>query len=331
MLRNKELRRLALLFAAVALTAGGLGWALQPAAGLLALGTAAACAALFWLFTAARYRRIAGISLEIDKVLHGAESLVIGSGEEGELSILESEVNKMTARIREQNDALRREKAHLADALADIAHQLRTPLTSLNLILSLLKNDPPEAERRSLLREAQEAFAHTDWLLNALLKLSRLDAGIVVFQKEPVEVAELVQTALRPFLISLELHDIRLQVEVPKGIHVLGDPAWLAEALGNILKNCIETAGDRGTLHIACQDTLLYTGLTLRDSGRGIAPEDLPFLFQRFYRGKDAGATGYGIGLALSKTILTRQGATITAKNHPQGGALFTIRFPKDP
>ncbi len=331
MLRNRELRQLALLSAALALVAGSLGFALQPAAGLLALGTAAAFAGLFWAYTAARYRRIAEISLEIDRVLHGAEDLVIGSSEEGELSILEHEVNKMTLRIREQNDALRREKAHLADSLADIAHQLRTPLTSANLILSLLKNDPSEAERRALLRDAQGAFAQMDWLLNALLKLSRLDAGIVSFQRVPVEVAELLQTALRPFLIPLELHDIHLTMDVPLGVQILGDQAWLAEALGNVLKNCVEKAGEHGALHIACQDTLLYTQLILHDSGQGISPEDLPFLFERFYRGKDAGATGYGIGLALSKTILTRQGATITAKNHPQGGALFLIRFPKDP
>lgn len=329
MLRNRELRNLALLFAAVALVAAGLGFVLQPAAGLLALGTAAAFAGLFWAYTAARYRRIAEISLEIDRVLHGAEDLVIGSSEEGELSILEHEVNKMTLRIREQNDALRREKAHLADSLADIAHQLRTPLTSANLILSLLKNDPSEAERRALLRDAQGAFAQMDWLLNALLKLSRLDAGIVSFQRVPVEVAELLQTALRPFLIPLELHDIHLTLDISPGVQILGDQAWLAEALGNVLKNCVEKAGEHGALHIACQDTLLYTQLTLHDSGQGISPEDLPFLFERFYRGKDAGATGYGIGLALSKTILTRQGATITAKNHPQGGALFVIRFPK--
>ena len=181
----------------------------------------------------------------------------------------------------------------------------------------------------ALLRDAQGAFAQMDWLLNALLKLSRLDAGIVTFQKAPVEVAALVQTALRPFLIPLELHDIRLTLDLPQGVHILGDQAWLAEALGNVLKNCVEKAGEHGALHIACEDTLLYTAITLHDSGEGIAPEDLPFLFERFYRGKDAGATGYGIGLALSKTILTRQGATITAKNHPQGGALFVIRFSK--
>lgn len=330
MLRNKELRQMALLFAGLTVAAAAIGLAIHPAAALLVLVSSAAFAAVFWFFTTTRYRRIADLSEQIDQILHGAEGLTIGSSEEGELSILESELQKMVLRIREQNHALQEEKVHLADSLADIAHQLRTPLTSANLILSLLKNNPDEAERKTLLREAQESFNQMDWLLNSLLKLSRLDAGIVAFQLELVEVDALIHAALRPFLIPMDLHNIRLRLDIPLGVTVLGDPSWLAEALGNILKNCIEKAGEAGEIHIACEDTLLYTAITLHDSGNGFAPEDLPFLFDRFYRGKDSGTTGYGIGLALCRTILTRQGGTISAKNHPKGGALFTIRFPKE-
>lgn len=91
----------------------------------------------------------------------------------------------------------------------------------------------------------------------------------------------------------------------------------------------MESTGDGGKIEIACEDTVLFTEITLHDSGTGFAKEDLPHLFDRFYRGKDSNATGYGIGLALCKTIITRQGGTVSAKNHPQGGAVFSIRFPK--
>jgi signal transduction histidine kinase len=111
-------------------------------------------------------------------VLHNADHLYIGEVDEGELSILQSEITKMTLRIREQNQALKKEKEHLADSLADIAHQLRTPLTSVNLILSLLENNSNEHERKALIRETKELFVQMDWLLTSLLKLSRLDAGI---------------------------------------------------------------------------------------------------------------------------------------------------------
>ncbi len=306
-----------------------LGFAINTAAGILATFSAAAFGTAFFAFTNARYKSIARISNQIDLVLHSADHLYIGESDEGELSILQSEITKMTLRIREQNDALKKEKEHLADSLADIAHQLRTPLTSVNLILSLLANNPNENEQKDLLRETEELLVRMDWLITSLLKLSRLDAGIVVFQSEQIDVNNLICAALRPFRIPMELHDIDLQIDTPKGMIIQGDLSWLSQAIQNILKNCMESVGAKGKIEIVCTDNPLFTEIAIHDSGVGFEKEDLPSLFDRFYRGKNAGATGYGIGLALCKMIITRQGGTITAKNHPQGGALFSIRFPK--
>ena len=329
MLRNKELRRLALVMAGIAAAGTAAGFALRTAAGVLALVLSAAFGLVLWLFTRARYQSLARISEEIDRVLHHADRLYISQSEEGELAILQSEIAKMTLRLRSQNDALRQEKTHLADSLADIAHQLRTPLTSANILLSLLESTPDGDQRKALLREAEGLFRQMDWLLTALLKLSRLDAGIVSFQREPIPVRQLLHTALSPLLIPLELHNIQTQISVSEDAVISGDLNWLSEALQNLLKNCLENAGDNGTITITCQDTLLFTELTMRDSGPGFAPEDLPHLFDRFYRGQGASATGYGIGLALCRTILLGQGGTISAKNHPSGGALFILRFSK--
>jgi signal transduction histidine kinase len=127
----------------------------------------------------------------------------------------------------------------------------------------------------------------------------------------------------------MELHNIAFQTDVPKGIIIQGDFGWLSEAIQNILKNCMESAGDNGKIEIVCRSNPLFTEIAIHDSGAGFEKEDLPCLFDRFYRGKNAGTTGYGIGLALCKTIITWQDGTITAKNHPQGGAIFSIRFPK--
>jgi signal transduction histidine kinase len=329
MLRNKEFRQLAILFFILAAIFAALGFIINTAAGILAIFSAAAFGTAFFAFTKARYKSIAKISDQIDLVLHNAEQLYIGESDEGELSILQSEITKMTLRIREQNDTLKKEKEHLADSLADIAHQLRTPLTSVNLILSLLENNPDENERKALIRETKELFVQMDWLITSLLKLSRLDAGVVVFQFEQIDVNSLIRAALHPFLIQMELHDIAIQINVPKGINLQGDLGWLSEAIQNIFKNCIESAGDHGKIEIVCGDNPLFTEITIHDSGTGFEKDDLPCLFDRFYRGKNAGATGYGIGLALCKMIITGQGGTITAKNHPQGGANFSIRFPK--
>lgn len=124
--------------------------------------------------------------------------------DEGELSILHSEITKKMQRIREQNDALKQDKIRLADSLADIAHQLRTPLTSANLILSLLSDTADENERRAFLRETEELLVQMDWLITSLLKLSRLDAGVVVFQRGPVDVNGLIRSSLCPFLITMD-------------------------------------------------------------------------------------------------------------------------------
>ena len=329
MLRNREFRRFAGLFTFMAAVTVLLGFAINVAAGILAAASATAFGTAFFCFTKARYKSLARISEQIDLVLHNAEHLYMGEADEGELSILHSEITKMMLRIREQNHALKKEKEHLSNSLADIAHQLKTPLTSANLILSLLTNSSDENERKAFVRETEELLVRMDWLITSLLKLSRLDAGIVVFQKEQTEVKSLIRSALRPLLIPMELHGIALQINAPKEMMIQGDPGWLSEAILNILKNCMESAGENGKIELVCTDNPLFTEIIIHDNGPGFEKGDLTCLFDRFYRGKNQNAAGYGIGLALCKMIISRQGGTITAKNHPKGGAVFSIRFPK--
>lgn len=330
MLRNKEIRRFAGLFLLLTAVAGAASFALTGLAGGIWTIVLAACyGAAFLVFTGKRYERIADMSEQIDRILHGQDRLYVSGEEEGELSILQSEIHKMTLRLREQNEELQEEKERLADSLADIAHQIRTPLTSVHLILSLLESELDKERRLALLREEEELLARVDGLITSLLKLSRLDAGIVVFQDELVEVEELVRVSLRPFLISMDLHDICVQTTIPKAVYIRGDREWLSQAVQNILKNCVESIGDHGFIKIVCEDTLLFTELRIHDSGVGFSQEELPCLFERFYRGKSGKTSGYGIGLALGKSVITGHGGVISARNHPDGGAVFLIRFPR--
>lgn len=329
MLRNKEVRRFLIFFSLSAAAAAAGGAWIDRRAGALILLLSIVYIALFWIFTKYRYNKIDLLSEQIDQVLHNSEHLLIAESQEGELSVLQSEIVKMTRRIREQNKALRREKEHLADSLADIAHQLRTPLTAANLTLSLLEREPGASQRRTLLAETKELYAHMEWLIESLLKLSRLDAGVVEFQSARVRADSLIREAARPLLFSMELHNIALEADVPGDIEIQGDPGWLAEALRNILKNCAESAGDNGRIEVGCEDNPLFTEIVVHDSGPGIPAEELPFLFERFYRGKNSDTAGYGIGLALCKNILLRQGGTVRAKNHSRGGAMFILRFHK--
>lgn len=328
MFRNKEIRLLSfgfvLWFFAVLL----LSSVLEKSAAFFLVVASLGYGAMFYYFLRWRYHRIAELTEEIDQVLHHSEKVFISQEEEGELSILESEIAKMTTRIRDQNEALSKEKTHLADALADIAHQLRTPLTAAELIINRLESCENKLERQKLLQETSSLFRQMDQLLTALLKLSRLDAGIVAFEKVDIVLADLIEQVARRCAISMELHDIDLKVTVSKDIRIHADPVWMAEAIQNIIKNAIESIGDGGRISVAAQSTALYTEIVISDDGPGLNQQDLLHLFERFYRGGESTSSGFGIGLALSKAIIVRLGGTIQAKNRfDSHGAMFIIRF----
>lgn len=306
-----------------------IGFSIGVETGILILITVLLLGLCFATFIKSRYRKLSKMAEQIDTVLHNAEHIYISDSDEGELAVLQSEIHKMTSRIRDQNETLMREKEHLANSLADIAHQLRTPLTSVNMVLSFLDACEDASERKELLREATDLLSRMEALLTALLKLSRLDAGVITFRKEEVSVTEIVNSALMSLQIPIEIHNIKLETDIPKNAVIIGDKMWLSEALQNIIKNCIEKIGNDGKIEIACTDTLIYTEISVHDSGDGIRPEDIPHLFERFYRGKNSTTAGYGIGLSLSYTIVARHSGMLKAANHPQGGAVFTMKFLK--
>ena len=324
-LKNPELRRELLTYFLMALLFGGLGLLFPAAALPLGLGASLVGGGLHWIFQHRRYREIAALSRSIDRVLHGQEQLLDDSAE-GELAILRSEIRKMTVRLRESADLLRQDKQELSQALADISHQLRTPLTSMNLTVSLLPGAVEEEQRLRLTRELKRSLERIDWLVETLLKLSKLDAGVVRFEPEPITAAALTELAVRNLRIPMELREQKLVLELSDAALTV-DPAWTAEALGNILKNCVEHTPAGGTLTVTARQTPIFTELIVTDTGSGIDPEDLPRLFERFYRGKDAGEHSIGIGLALARQIIAAQNGTVQAANRPEGGAKFTMRF----
>lgn len=283
-----------------------------------------------FITTYKRYRHIAELSYEIDKILHNSSKFDLNRFSEGELAILHSEIYKMTVRLREQASALKKDKTYLADSIADISHQIRTPLTSINLIANFLADEELSNERRLLLvKDLLHLLSHIDWLISTLLKISKLDAGTVRFAKDTVQVSELIQKAAKPLAIPMDLRNQQLIIKANGNEHFEGDLAWTAEAIENILKNCMEHTPNGGTLTIEVKDTPIYTEFLITDTGTGISPEDLPHLFERFYKGKNSSDSSVGIGLALSRMIITSQNGTIKAENGKNGGALFTIRFHK--
>lgn len=326
-LRNREVRTLVITLLAVSALSVAIGFVIGAATGALILAVCAVLCAVFFFFTRRRYADIAYLSERIDTVLHGSGSFSPDSCEEGELSILRSEIYKMSVRLTEQADALRSDKLYLSQSLADIAHQLRTPLTSMNMIASFLDDDSLTPQRRrELSRELKLLLDRTDWLITSLLKISRIDAGTAVFRQGRVDTAGLLKKAAEPLLIPLELRGVSLEVSELDGIWLTGDLDWTAEAVGNILKNCMEHTREGGRIRVSGTQNAVFTELRIEDNGSGIEAEDLPHIFERFYRGKASDGSSFGIGLALCRMIVTSQNGTIRAARLPVG-TRFTMRF----
>lgn len=283
----------------------------------------------FLVFTKNRYKRINTITETIDKILHGNDKINIKSFGEGELSILESDVQKMLIRLRDQKDKLEKDRTFLADSIADISHQLRTPLTSINLILSLIEApDITEERRGELLRELSKLITKTEYLVSVLLKISKLDAGTVQFEKKETDLNSLVRKSAEPLLIPMDIKNQKLNINVDN-IYLDCDFAWCLEAFGNILKNCAEHTPENGSITVTAADTPIYTQVIITDTGKGIDEEDIPHIFERFYKGKNSSKESFGIGLNLAKMVITAHNGTVKAGNSQSGGAEFIIRFYK--
>lgn len=330
LLQNPEVRRPVQIYCLFTVLVTAFGFLLSPVCGLFALVICAVSLLFFLLITGRRYRRIEELTRQLNTVLHSGSILEPGQEQEGELSILSTEIYKLTLRLQEQAEALRRDKLYLRDSLADLSHQLRTPLTSMQLIASRLNRPELSQEEKLLLvLELKKLLSQIEWLVSALLKLSQLESGAVPFQNQRVSLAKLTETALAPLQVQLELKGLTLQMDISPEAGFQGDLLWSAQALGNVLKNCVEHTPEGGTITIAGTENQLYTQIAVQDTGPGIATEELPYIFERFYRGGARAQHGFGIGLALAKLILERQNGTIRAGNADAGGALFELRYYK--
>lgn len=328
LLKNKEVRGALLWQLLLSAAACAVCFFFDVRAGLTAAGLSLLLMLVFCISTYKRYQRISSLADDINQVLHGDSSIDFDNYSEGELSILHSEIYKMTIRLREQQQKLMKDKEYLADSLADISHQIRTPLTSINLLVERLSASGLTDEcRHQLTNELYELLDRIDWLITSLLKISKLDAGTVSFNKETVSLETLINKSCAPLLIPIELRGQELIIRAEGNFY--GDPAWTSEAVGNIVKNCMEHTPDGGRIEIDAAETALYSEIVIKDNGTGISPEDLPHIFERFYKGKDSDGKSFGIGLALSRMIIAGQKGTVKAENRKNAGAMFTIRFYK--
>lgn len=328
--RNPEIKKEGIIWLFAVLLTAFLGWYLASVRGLyLCLFCAVIFAMIHFSSSVIRYRKIAGLADEVQHFLHVFEYVDVGGEKEGELAILRTEIRKMMNKLNHQANLLMEDKKYLLNSIADISHQIRTPLTAINLIVSRLRGEKNEADRQRLLHELEQLLVHTDWLIEALLKMAKLDAGTVSMKKKTVNVSDLLKKSVQDFLIPMELREQNLVIDCTDMVSLRGDEYWLREAVGNIVKNCMEHTPAGGEICIRAAENHLYTEITVSDNGAGIDKEDLPHIFERFYKGKNSSGSSVGIGLALARMIVVAQEGTLSATNRINGGAKFEIRFYK--
>jgi len=328
--RNPEMKKTIFLYILITLAAFDIGFWIDVRCAIFAVTISIIFSSVHLMADYFRYRKLSELSNQINKILHGQDKYDLSSYAEGELAILQSQIFKMTIQLRQQASILKKDKGYLKDSIADISHQIKTPLTSINLIASFLAEpDIPDERRMQLTSDLMRMLTHVDWLITTLLKMSKFDADTVEFKNEIVNVDELIKEASSAIAIQMDLRDQAFISKIQPAVTFIGDFAWSVEAIANILKNCMEHTQNGGQIAVLAEENAIYLEIVIIDHGSGIAKEDLPHLFERFYKGKNASDQSVGIGLSLAKMIIVRQNGTIKVENNQVVGTKFTIRFYK--
>ena len=240
---------------------------------------------------------------------------------------MQDEIYKTVTALYQTKEEALTARNNFAENLSNIAHQLKTPITSISLSVQMARECLGTDKIHANLREIERQLNRLLHLEEALLLLSRIDAGTLVFDRKPTDVFTILSLA------SDNLYELFLEkgvlMDVPEmgEISVNVDLDWTMEAVMNLMKNCMEATGSGTAVHCSCEKNPLYVQIQIWDEGEGFAKEDLPHLFERFYRGERAKNTGIGIGLSLSKAIIEMQDGILHAYNLPNGGACYEIRF----
>ncbi|MDT9025772.1 sensor histidine kinase [Rossellomorea yichunensis] len=331
MWRNREVQWFFISLLSISLAAfilAGFLFSIQVA--LFVLVTSVLLAGCSFIFTRWRYREIEKLSGYLRKISSGDDSLDVRDNQEGELSILKNDIYKVTLMLSEHRSLLEKDKLTLTTALSDISHQLKTPLTSMMVMADLLSDSTlEESKRAEFTQHIRVQLERIEWLVSSLLKLSKIDAGTISFKKDKVVVRDLIQSAVQPVLIPMDIKEQTLSVSGDESVTFTGDLRWTAEALINILKNAVEHTGEGGVISISFSENPLYTEITIADNGDGIPKEDLPYIFRRFYKGKNASDDSVGIGLAMAYSIITSQQGDLEVRSEKGNGTVFSIKFYK--
>lgn len=275
-----------------------------------------------------RNKEILKLTNYLKKINEGIYDLEILDNTEGELSILKNEIYKTTICLKESVENLKREKIIIKENLANISHQLKTPLTSIMIMLdTLLEEDVPIYKQKEFLRDSRDQIENINFLIIVLLKLSRFDANVVEFKKEAINVKKLLMECIKNVDVLREINGVNIHLKGSDKVTFQGDFKWEVEALTNIIKNAIEHS-ENSNVYIIYEDNSIYVKISIIDEGTGIKEKDLKHIFDRFYKSNNS-TNNFGIGLSLASEIINKDNGKIDVKNNEIKGSSFIIKYYK--
>lgn len=278
-----------------------------------------------------REEKISDINSYIGKVNRGNYELKIEENGEDELTKLRNELYKTTVLLRETAENSEKEKTNLSNSLTDISHQLKTPLTSIRIMIDNIQNNPDmdEKTRNEFIEDISKQIDWISSLVISLLKLAKFDAGSIVMRDEEINVKKLIQNIISNLAILIDIKDIKIEENISEQITLFADYNWQLEALTNIIKNCVEHSFDGGKIKIEAESNSVFTKIIITDEGEGIEKKDLNRIFERFYKSAKSSENSIGIGLALAKTIIEKERGYIKVESEVGKGTKFEIKYLK--
>lgn len=286
---------------------------------------------IYLIYVITQEKKIAEINEYIKQINNKNYILKIEENDNGELSKLRNELYKTTVLLKETAEISEKEKENLSTAIADISHQLKTPLTSIRIMLDNIQDDPDmEKEvREDFLREISKQIDWISSLVVALLKIAKFDAGTIKMENNEINAKNLIDNIVSNLAILIELKNIEIITNVDEKATFIADYKWQQEALTNILKNAIEHSKQNSRIYITVENTSLFLKIIIKDEGSGIDKEDLKHIFQRFYKTKNSSENSIGIGLPLAKAIIEQSNGYIKVETKYGEGTSFEVKYIK--
>lgn len=286
---------------------------------------------IFMRYVLIQEKELKEINEYIKEVNNKNYSLKIEDNKDGELSRLRNELYKTTVILREAAENSEEEKEKLSIAIADISHQLKTPLTSIRIMLDNISDNPdmPQEIREDFIQDISKQVEHMSSLVISLLKTAKFDAGTIKMENEEIDAKKLIDSVINNLAILIEIKEIEVITKIDEKAIFIADYKWQQEALTNILKNAIEHSQPKSNIYIIVENTSIFLKIKIKDEGQGIEQKDLKHIFERFYKAKNCNEDSIGIGLSLAKTIIEQNNGYIKATSEVGKGTLFEIKYIK--